>query len=55
VLSRHFEMNNGRIAQTVIEIAAAKVKPDFVTLFFKGVLCNVLVCMVVWTQSGPGP
>ena len=47
-LSRHMEMNNGRIAQTVIETAVGKIKPDFVTLFFKGVLCNVLVCMAVW-------
>jgi len=48
VLSRHLEMNNGRLAQAVIDIASAKIRPDFVTLFFKGVLCNVLVCMAVW-------
>ena len=47
-LSRHLEMNGGRIGQAVIETAAAKIRPDFVTLFFKGVLCNVLVCMAVW-------
>lgn len=48
VLSRHVEMNNGRIAQAVIETADAKIRPDFATLFFKGVLCNVLVCMAIW-------
>lgn len=48
VLSRHLEMNNGRLAQTVIDTASAKIRPDFLTLFFKGVLCNVLVCMAVW-------
>ena len=48
VLSRHLEMNGGRLAQTVIDTAGAKIRPDVVTLFFKGVLCNVLVCMAVW-------
>jgi glycerol uptake facilitator-like aquaporin len=43
VLSRHLEMNNGRLAQAVIDTASAKIRPDFVTLFFKGILCNVLV------------
>jgi formate transporter len=48
VLSRHLEMNNGRLAQAVIDTASANIRPDFVTSFFKGILCNVLVCMAVW-------
>ena len=48
ILSRHLEMNNGRLAQAVIDTANAKIRPDFVALFFKGILCNVLVCMAVW-------
>jgi len=48
VLSRHLEMNNGRLAQAVIDTASAKIRPDVVTLFFKGILCNMLVCMAVW-------
>src|SRR6185436_16122210 len=48
VLSRHLEMNDGRLLETAINTASAKIRPDFVTLFFKGVLCNVLVCMAVW-------
>lgn len=47
-LSRHPEMNNGAIGQQYLEIAAAKVTMPFWTAFFKGVLCNVLVCMAVW-------
>ena len=47
-LSRHPEMNNGLIAEEYIKIAAAKVALPFWTAFFKGVLCNVLVCMAVW-------
>src|SRR6188768_597305 len=30
VLSRHLEMNNGRLAQAVIDTANAKIRPDFV-------------------------
>lgn len=47
-LSHHPEMNNGAIAQEYLRIAAAKVSLPFWTAFFRGVLCNVLVCMAVW-------
>jgi len=47
-LSGHPEMNNGAIAQEYLRIAAAKVAMPFWTAFFKGILCNVLVCMAVW-------
>jgi formate transporter len=47
-LSRHTEMNNGAIAEEYLRIATAKITMPFWTAFFKGVLCNVLVCMAVW-------
>jgi formate/nitrite transporter len=47
-LSRHPEMNGGAIAQEYLRIAATKVSLPFWTAFFKGILCNVLVCMAVW-------
>jgi len=47
-LSLHPEMNNGAIAGEYVRLAAAKVAMPFWTAFFKGVLCNVLVCMAVW-------
>lgn len=47
-LSRHPEMNNGLIAEQYLKIAAAKCVMPFGTAFFKGVLCNVLVCLAVW-------
>jgi formate transporter len=47
-LSRHPEMNNGAIGREYLAIAAAKVTMPFWTAFFKGMLCNVLVCMAVW-------
>jgi formate transporter len=46
--SHHLDMNDGRIGLSVLNTAAGKIRPDAVTLFFKGVLCNVLVCAAVW-------
>ncbi len=47
-LSHHADMNNGAVAQEYIRIASAKVALPFWTAFFRGILCNVLVCMAVW-------
>src|SRR5689334_23827949 len=46
--SHHPDMNGGRIGLTVLNTAVGKIQPDFVTLFFKGIQCNVLVCLAVW-------
>jgi len=48
LFSHHLDMNGGRIGLSILNTAVAKVSPDFVTLFFKGVLCNLLVCLGVW-------
>jgi formate/nitrite transporter len=47
-LSGHAEMNGGAIGRTYLQIAAAKTSLPFWTAFWRGVLCNVLVCMAVW-------
>lgn len=47
-LSSHAEMNNGAVAKTYLSIATAKVSLPFWSAFFRGVMCNVLVCMAVW-------
>lgn len=47
-LSGHATMNGGAIASTYLQIAAAKAALPFWTAFFRGVLCNVLVCVAVW-------
>lgn len=47
-LSHHPEMNQGAIAEQTLKIAAAKCAQPFWSAFFKGILCNVLVCMAVW-------
>lgn len=47
-LSGHAGMNSGAIGRTAVAIAAAKVALPFGEAFFRGVLCNVLVCLAVW-------
>lgn len=46
--SGHTELNGGAIAQQVVKIALAKQDLSFGHAFFRGVLCNVLVCMAIW-------
>ena len=46
--SGHAGMNGGAVAQAYLKIAAAKSTVSISELFFRGVLCNVLVCMAVW-------
>lgn len=47
-LSGHPDLNNGAVATQYLKIAAAKCSLPFWTAFFRGVMCNVLVCMAVW-------
>ncbi len=47
-LSGHGALNGGRVGETVIRIASAKAQLSLGEAFFRGVLCNVLVCMAVW-------
>lgn len=47
-LSGHTHMNAGAIGQTVLKIALNKQNLVWYEAFFRGVLCNVLVCMAVW-------
>ena len=46
--SGHPNLNGGAIGQTVVKIALAKQELPALEAFFRGVLCNVLVCMAVW-------
>jgi formate transporter len=47
-MSGHADMNGGAVGETAIAIAAGKCSIGFAEAFFKGVLCNVLVCLAVW-------
>jgi len=46
--SGHTTMNEGAIGRTVLKIALAKQELPALQAFFRGVLCNLLVCMAVW-------
>ncbi len=47
-LSHHADMNQGAVGLQIVKIAAAKAALPFWEAFFKGVLCNLLVCLAVW-------
>jgi len=47
-LSGHAGMNDDAVGRAYLVIAAAKSTMPVGELFFRGVLCNVLVCMAVW-------
>ncbi|WP_172136237.1 formate/nitrite transporter family protein [Adlercreutzia sp. ZJ473] len=42
------DMNGGNVGATFVSVALGKVTPEWMTLFFKGVMCNILVCLAVW-------
>jgi formate/nitrite transporter len=48
VLAGALDLNGGAVGQTAIRIAEAKIALDPVSAFFRGVLCNTLVCLAVW-------
>ncbi|WP_374666507.1 formate/nitrite transporter family protein [Ramlibacter sp.] len=47
-LSGHTGLGQGAVGRTVVRIALAKQELPLAEAFFRGVLCNVLVCMAVW-------
>lgn len=47
-LAHHADMNQGAIGLAYVKIAAVKTALPFWEAFFKGVLCNLLVCLAVW-------
>ncbi len=47
-LAGHGSTNHGAVGQTAIRIATAKAELPLAEAFWRGVLCNVLVCMAVW-------
>ncbi|MGZ8210255.1 MAG: formate/nitrite transporter family protein [Burkholderiales bacterium] len=47
-LSHHADMNEGGVGLQYVKIAAGKTALPFWEAFFKGVLCNLLVCLAIW-------
>jgi formate/nitrite transporter len=48
VLAGQAGLNDGEVGRHALRLAASKVSLPFWTAFFRGVLCNVLVCLAVW-------
>jgi formate/nitrite transporter len=45
----HFaDLNSGNVGTAIVKLAVGKLTPDMTTIFFKGILCNILVCLGVW-------
>ncbi|MHA1600223.1 MAG: formate/nitrite transporter family protein [Alphaproteobacteria bacterium] len=47
-LAGALDFSSGAVGQTAARIADAKLNLDFITAFFRGILCNALVCLAVW-------
>ncbi|CAH2605569.1 putative formate transporter 1 (plasmid) [Rhodovastum atsumiense] len=47
-MSHFADLNNGGTGTALLKLAASKIAPDEVTIFFKGIMCNLLVCLGVW-------
>jgi len=47
-LSNHSQLNGAGVVTQAVKIAAAKAALPFAEAFFKGVLCNILVCLAIW-------
>lgn len=45
-------LNGGSVGDTMVALAVGKIAPAWGTLFCKGVLCNMLVCLAVWIGFG---
>lgn len=41
-------LGGGEIAAYVEKVASAKMNASFIELLFRGILCNILVCLAVW-------
>ena len=57
IFSHHLDMNGGRVALAVLTTAAAKISPDFVTLFVKAFCAT---CLSAWAfgwlmRAAPSP
>jgi formate/nitrite transporter len=45
-------MGDGAVGAAMVKVAAGKVSMPWWNIFFRGVLCNMLVCLAVWMSFG---
>lgn len=48
VMSGVLALGDGAVSDTAVAIAESKLSLSFSEAFFRGILCNVLVCLAVW-------
>lgn len=41
-------MNGGAVGSAIVSVASSKIGLGWGVIFFRGILCNVLVCLAVW-------
>ena len=41
-------MNSENVGTAMVSVATSKINLPWTTIFFRGILCNVLVCLAVW-------
>ncbi len=41
-------MNSEAVGKAMVSTAVAKINMPWITIFFRGIMCNVLVCLAVW-------
>lgn len=42
------DMNGGGVGDAMVSVATSKINLPWTTIFFRGILCNLLVCLAVW-------
>lgn len=47
-MAQVWAMNSGAVGMAMVGVAAGKVAPAWHILFFKGIMCNIFVCLAVW-------
>lgn len=45
-------MNGGAVGAASVSVAVSKIGQSWWAIFFRGVMCNVLVCLAVWMSFG---
>jgi len=48
LLSGTFDIADGAVGETAVAVATSKLNLPLEQAFFRGILCNVLVCLAVW-------
>ena len=51
-MAQVYLMNGGAVGATMVSVAAGKVALPPLVMFFKGIMCNILVCLAVWISFG---